>query len=47
MTTRERMQSWENMSDPKPDWETFKRMMGQLNNNALVVKTMWLKKVKK
>ena len=38
------MKDWESLSDPKPDWETFKRMMSQLNNNKLVVRTMWLKK---
>ena len=44
MTAKERMKDWESLSDPKPDWETFKRMMSQLNNNKLVVRTMWLKK---
>ena len=44
MTAKERMKDWESLSDPKPDWETFKRMMSQFNDNKLVVRTMWLKK---
>jgi len=44
MTAKERMQAWERLSEPKPDWETFKRMMPKCNNNELVVRTMWLKK---
>ena len=44
MTANERIKAWENLGEPKPDWETFKRMMGQFNNNSLVVRTLWLKK---
>jgi len=44
MTAKERMKAWENLNSPKPDWETFKRMMSVLNNNPLVVRTLWLKK---
>jgi pyruvate-formate lyase-activating enzyme len=44
MTTQERMKAWENLSEPKPNWETFKRMMAQFNNNPLVVRTLWIKK---
>ena len=44
MTTRERMKAWENLGEPKPDWETFKRMMSQFKNKPLVVRTLWLKK---
>ena len=44
MTPEERKKAWENLSSPKPDWETFKRMLPSCNDNALVVRTMWLKK---
>ena len=44
MTPKERMESWENLGEPKPDWETFKRMLLSCNNNPLVVRTLWIKK---
>jgi hypothetical protein len=44
MTTEERMKAWEDLGSPKPDWETFKRMLPSCNNNSLVVRTLWLKK---
>ena len=44
MTANERMKAWENLSSPKPDWETFKRMLPSCNNNPLVVRTLWIKK---
>lgn len=44
MTPKERMESWENLGEPKPDWETFKRMLPSCNNNPLVVRTLWIKK---
>ena len=44
MTTKEKMKAWEDLGSPKPDWETFKRMLASCNNNPLVVRTLWLKK---
>ena len=44
MTTRERMKAWEDLGLPKPDWETFKRMLPSCNNHPLVVRTLWLKR---
>ena len=46
-TEKQRMQDWQNLSDPKPSWESFKRMMPMFNNDASVVKAMWLKNVEK
>jgi len=44
MTAQERMKAWKNLSEPKPDWETFKRMLPSCNNNPLVVRTLWIRK---
>ena len=44
MSAEERLRSWEQLNWPKPDWETFKRMMPMFENNALVVRTIWLRK---
>ncbi len=44
MTAEKRMKAWEQLDWPKPDWETFKRMMPAFKNNALVVRTIWLRK---
>ena len=44
MTAEKRMKAWEQLDWPKPDWETFKRMMPMFKNNALVVRTIWLRK---
>lgn len=44
MTAKERKESWENLNFPKPDWETFKRMLPNCQNCPLVVRTLWLKK---
>ena len=47
ITEKQRMQAWQNLSEPKPSWESFKRMMPMFNNDASVVKAMWLKNVEK
>jgi len=47
ITAEQRMQAWKNLSEPKPSWESFKRMMPMFNNDASVVKTMWLKNVER
>jgi len=44
MKAEERMKAWEQLTWPKPDWETFKRMLPSCKNNPLVVKTIWLRK---
>lgn len=43
MTASERLQAWQELDNPKPDWQTFKRMMGQFNNNTSVVQSLWAK----
>ena len=40
---KERMQSWENLNEPKPDWETFKRMLSTFSDVNKLHKA-WLKK---
>jgi hypothetical protein len=44
MTAAERMKAWESLDSPKPDWETFKRMLPSCNNNPLVVRSLWIRK---
>ena len=41
--SKDRKQSWERMSDPKPDWETFKRMLSTFSDVDKLRKA-WLKK---
>ena len=40
------MKLWTDLDLPKPNWETFKRMMPVFNNDALLVRKIWLKKNK-
>jgi pyruvate-formate lyase-activating enzyme len=47
LTEKERMEAWTGLDDPKPSWETFKRMMPMFKNNPLVVRTLWIKNVTK
>ena len=44
ITETQRIEAWTSLGDPKPSWETFKRMMPMFENNALVVRTIWLRK---
>ena len=44
ITEKQRMEAWISLGDPKPSWETFKRMMPMYENNPLVVRTIWLSK---
>jgi len=46
MDTKLRMKMWSDMSEPKPSWETFKRMMPMNNNDPLLVRTKWLKAIR-
>ena len=41
--SKDRKQSWECMSEPKPDWETFKRMLSTFGDVDKLRKA-WLKK---
>ena len=43
----ERKKSWTELPEPKPDWETFKRMLPVFNFNALAVHRSWTAKQQK
>jgi len=43
MEAKERKQAWESMREPKPDWETFKRMLSMFGDVDKLHKA-WLKK---
>ena len=47
LTRKEEKTHWDNMPEPKPSWETFKRMMSQFGGNPLAVQTQWEKKQRK
>ena len=47
ITEKQRMEAWQNLSEPKPSWESFKRMLPMFKNDASVVKAMWLRNVEK
>ena len=44
MKPEERKKSWDDLPEPKPDWETFKRMLPVFNFNALAVHRSWTAK---
>ena len=44
MSPNERKESFEAVADPKPSWETFKRMMGLLDNDVDKVIKTWRKR---
>jgi hypothetical protein len=46
MKPEERKKLWENMQEPKMDWETFKRMLPAFNNDIVKLRAKWLKKQK-
>ena len=44
MTSKERMKSWEDLKvDPKPAWETWKRILGMphVNHDPKLAKQQW------
>ena len=47
MKIEDRKKAWEKLPFPKPDWETFKRMLPVFNFNALEVHRKWIEKVSK
>ena len=44
MNAKERKAAFEKIDDPKPTWETFKRMMSMFNNDVEVVIEKWIAK---
>lgn len=47
MTPQERKAAFMSIDEPKPTWETFKRMMSMLNNDVERVMSKWIKQNKK
>lgn len=47
LTRKEELKHWECMPEPKPSWETFKRMMPLFGGNPLAVQIQWEKKQSK
>jgi hypothetical protein len=45
MTPQERKESFDKLEDPKPTWETFKRMLSMLDGDVDSVMKKWRKKV--
>ena len=41
LTRKEEKRHWDMMPEPKPSWETFKRMMPQFGYNPLAVQIQW------
>ena len=41
---KDRKREWESLSEPKPSWETFKRLLSSANNDAQKALKMWKKK---
>lgn len=47
MKPEDRKKTWQDLPLPKPDWETFKRMLPVFNFNALEVHRSWIEKTNK
>ena len=47
MKAEDRMLAFNSLAEPKPDWESFKRMMPIFNNDSNKVHEFWLNKQKK
>lgn len=41
MDSKQRKKTWEELSDPKPAWETWKRILSQKGNDASKAKEQW------
>ena len=44
MKPEDRKKEWQNLPFPKPDWETFKRMLPVFDFDALEVHRKWINK---
>ncbi len=47
MNAKERKAAYDNMKEPKPPWERFKRMLWLLDDDVEQVKIKWLNRIKK
>ena len=42
----ERSKAWKKLPEPKPSWETFKRMLPVFNNDPEKARQAWIMKAK-
>ena len=47
MNAKERKEAFDNMEEPKPSWERFKRMLWLLDGDVEQVKRKWRNRIKK
>ena len=47
MDSKERMKTWEELSEPRPTWETWKRILAQKKFDPVKAKEQWDKISKK
>jgi|TARA_B100000427_G_scaffold327919_2_gene339794 hypothetical protein len=47
MNSKERMKSWEELSEPRPTWETWKRILSAKKFDPKKAKEQWEKIIKK
>ena len=46
MFGQERSKAWKKLPEPKPSWETFKRMLPVFNNDPEMARQAWIMKAK-
>jgi|OM-RGC.v1.036980973 hypothetical protein len=44
-TPKERFQAWEDMPRPRPTWESFKRLLASCDNDPVLARKKWKKKI--
>ena len=44
-TPQERLRSWEEMAQPRPTWESFKRLLASCGNDETLARKKWKKKL--
>ena len=44
-TPQERLRSWEEMAQPRPTWESFKRLHASCGNDETLARKKWKKKL--
>jgi len=42
-TPQERLRSWEEMAQPRPTWESFKRLLASCGNDETLARKKWKK----
>lgn len=44
MTAQQRLTAWKNLAEPKPDWETFKRLLVSTDGDVFATRSVWIAK---